>query len=164
MRECLKHWSFADLNLDSQVKQDEFFKPSADGCACAFESLSLKITSEITPLGITNYSPKDWDIIESLSPADFHKKCWENDKKVLIDVRNHYESRIGYFVEPVTGVKAIMPEVRRFSQFPLYVKTHLTELEGLDSPTNILTYCTGGIRCEKSVGWLRGCSLPLVTK
>lgn len=154
MQECLQHWTFADLNLDTKTKQDKFFKPSTDGCACAFDTLSVKIASEITPLGITNYTPKDWDIIESLSPADFHERCWEDGRKVLVDVRNHYESRIGYFVEPVSGEKAITPEVRRFSQFPMFVKNQLAELEELRTPTSILTYCTGGIRCEKSVRWM----------
>ena len=151
---CLQHWSFAGLDLDTQTKQDEFFKPSNDGCGCAFQTLSVKITAEITPLGVTNYTPKDWDVVKSLPPADFHAKCWDDGKKVLIDVRNHYESRIGYFIDPVSGGKAVMPEVRRFSQFPLYIKTHLQELEGLHRSKDILTYCTGGIRCEKSVRWM----------
>jgi predicted sulfurtransferase len=155
MRACVKHWSFAELELVAPAARDAFFKPTAGGCACAFQTLNIKITSEITPLGITNYTPKDWDVVKSLSPSEFHERCWQDNKKVLVDVRNHYESRIGYFVDPVSGEKAITPEVRRFSQFPLYVKTNMKELEELSTGVqSILTYCTGGIRCEKSVRWM----------
>ena len=153
-QECIQHWSFAGLNLDTPAKRDKFFKPSANGCACAFERLNVRITSEITPFGITNYTPKDWGIVQTLTPAEFHEKCWADSDNVLIDIRNHYESRIGHFINPKSGDKAIMPEVRRFSQFPLYVKTHLEDLQSLNRPTAILTYCTGGIRCEKSVRWM----------
>jgi predicted sulfurtransferase len=155
MRECSQHWSFDGLELDTDAERDAFFKPTPGGCACAFQMLNIRITSEITPLGVTNYSPKNWDVVKNLTPAEFHDKCWQDEKKVLLDVRNHYESRIGYFVNPISGEKAITPEVRRFSQFPLFVKTHLAELEELREETqSVLTYCTGGIRCEKSVRWM----------
>ena len=155
IEECVQHWSFAGLRLDTVEERNTFFKPSSDGCSCAFEKLSIKMASEITPLGITNYTPKEWGVVQSLTPAEFHEKCWERGEKRLVDVRNHYESRIGYFVDPVSGEKAIRPEVRRFSQFPQYVKTHFVkEIEELQRPANLLTYCTGGIRCEKSVRWM----------
>ncbi|KIW08174.1 uncharacterized protein PV09_01105 [Verruconis gallopava] len=158
VEECVKHWTFEGLDLDTREKRDEFFKPGPGGCACAFESANVRIAAEITPLGVTNYAPRNWDSVRSLSPAEFHEKCWSDDKKVLIDVRNHYESRIGYFVDPRTGDKAITPEVRRFSQFPRYVKTHMAELDGGAAKSgerrNIMTYCTGGIRCEKGVRWM----------
>ena len=73
----------------------------------------------------------------------------------MIDVRNHYESRIGYFVSKKGG-EAIKPPVRRFSQFPQWVKEHGGEIlgNGGEDEKPVLTYCTGGIRCEKGVRWM----------
>ncbi len=54
METCLNHWSFDGLNLDTEGESRLFFKPS-DGCACVFgpeESASMKVTAEITPMGV----------------------------------------------------------------------------------------------------------------
>ena len=157
---CISHWSFEGLHLDDSETQNAFFKPTSGGCACVFggSPASVRVTTEITPMGVTNYIPQNWDIIDSLEPADFHEECWKDEQKILVDVRNHYESRIGYFVDPVSGAKAITPEIRRFSQWPQYVKSHKKEFEnGASTPgqgRRIMTYCTGGIRCEKGVRWM----------
>jgi len=187
IKDCLSHWSFSGLecSLDTQEKRNAFFKPTP-GCACVFPGpASVRITEEITPMGVTNYSPENWSSVESLSPEEFHARLSEmgsngeggdRKDKVLVDVRNHYESRIGYFVDPVSGTPALRPEIRRFAQWPLYVKTHLGEFqpsskplpsttsggevefyekeEGEERQREILTYCTGGIRCEKGVRYL----------
>ncbi|KUJ18204.1 uncharacterized protein LY89DRAFT_706754 [Mollisia scopiformis] len=75
---------------------------------------------------------------------------------MLLDVRNHYESRIGYFVDPKTGEAALRPPIRRFSQWPQYVKKYMTGAEAQDEKggRQIMTYCTGGIRCEKGARWM----------
>lgn len=170
----MSHWSFAGLEkeLDTEEKRSVFFKPSP-GCACVFSNAlaSVRVCSEITPMGVTNYEPRDWDVVQSLSPADFHAKCWEaRGKKVLVDVRNYYESRIGYFVDPHTGEGGVRPDVRRFGQWPQFVKHNISALqsqidadlekrledddEGKEKGTQYLTYCTGGIRCEKGARFL----------
>jgi predicted sulfurtransferase len=118
MKECMSHWSFLGLGLDTEEKRYQFFKPTGGGCSCSFggSPASVRITMEITPMGVTNYIPEAWDAIESLEPAEFHERCWADENNVLIDVRNHYESRIGYFVNPKTGEGAVRPGIRRFSQ------------------------------------------------
>lgn len=158
MKQCSSHWSFSGLDLSTEDKRLLFFKPTIGGCACVFGGApaSVRVTAEITPMGVTNYAPTNWDIIESLEPAEFHERCWRDERKILVDVRNHYESRIGHFIDPRTGEKAITPAIRRFSQWPQYVKTHMAELAVNEGGANrqILTYCTGGIRCEKGVRFL----------
>lgn len=57
----------------------------------------------------------------------------------VIDMRNHYESRIGKFEG------AIVPDCDTFEE---EVPMVLEMLEGKEDE-NILLYCTGGIRCEK---------------
>jgi predicted sulfurtransferase len=106
-------------------------------------------------MGVEGYAPEDWSKVVALEPAAFHAKCHDERQSVLVDVRNHYESRIGYFVSPLTGEPALRPPIRRFSQWPQYVKGHLDELKGDMAGKQILTYCTGGIRCEKGVRWMQ---------
>lgn len=43
---------------------------------------------------------------------------------VLLDCRNHYESRIGCFQG------AIRPDIRKFSYFPDYVDSHVDTFKG----------------------------------
>ena len=182
MNACVEHWSFASLGLNNSSAEEgekekrryEFFKPTTGGCRCVFGpgEASVKITSEITPMGVEGYRPRDWDIVQSLKPEEFHEKCLRSKnedgegKIMLLDVRNHYESRIGYFVDPRTGEKALRPGIRRFSQFPMYVKkyfgSHRNESgngsvngeEKARGSREIMGYCTGGIRCEKSMRFL----------
>jgi UPF0176 protein len=61
-----------------------------------------------------------------------------------LDGRNYYEYDIGHF----RG--AIRPEVESSRDFPEWIRQNLSEFK--DRP--ILTYCTGGIRCEKLSGFL----------
>ncbi|RFU29782.1 hypothetical protein B7463_g6575, partial [Scytalidium lignicola] len=158
---CLSHWSFAGLELQTEKQQKAFFKPSEGACACAFGGApaNVQIKSEITPMGVTDYLPASWDKVEALPPAVFHERC-KAQSSLLLDVRNYYESRIGYFIDPKTGEPAVRPPIRRFSQFPQFVKRGLFDSlapktgEGQEG-RQILTYCTGGIRCEKGVRWMQ---------
>ncbi|KAE8452860.1 hypothetical protein EG329_013132 [Mollisiaceae sp. DMI_Dod_QoI] len=159
MKECCLHWSFSGLDLSSAEKRNAFFKPTLGGCACAFGGApaNIRITTEITPMGVTNYIPEKWDEIDSLSPAEFHERCHSHSRTMLVDVRNHYESRIGYFIDPKTGEAALRPPIRRFSQWPQYVKKYMTgsQAECEAGGRQIMTYCTGGIRCEKGARWMQ---------
>ncbi|KAF7927212.1 hypothetical protein BELL_0379g00140 [Botrytis elliptica] len=166
---CISHWSFAglDLSLDNEKGIKEFFKPTK-GCACVFVDLNTRIADEITPLGITNYEPKNWNAVSYLSPAEFHDMVTttadEEGERILLDIRNHYESRIGYFEAPEeSGIQTVKPQVRRFSQFPAFVKKHIdftsrsspeSEKEHVSVGKTIFSYCTGGIRCEKATRWI----------
>ena len=62
----------------------------------------------------------------------------------MIDARNDYEWEVGRFEG------AMLPPVASFRDMPKWVRDHRDELEG----KKILTYCTGGIRCEKFSGFL----------
>lgn len=152
MKECCDHWSFSGLDVNTNDAKEKFFKPS-DGCACVFNNIaSVRVTAEITPMGIEGYLPHKWDNIEALSPAEFHQRCHE-DSTILLDARNHYESKIGYFIDPRTGEPAIRPPIRRFSQWPHYILQHGKDVA--NERKQIMTYCTGGIRCEKAARWMQ---------
>jgi UPF0176 protein len=78
-----------------------------------------------------------------LKPKDFYEKLQQEDV-IVIDGRNYYEYDIGHF----RG--AIRPEVESSRDFPEWIRENLSQYK--DRP--ILTYCTGGIRCEKLSGFL----------
>jgi UPF0176 protein len=71
---------------------------------------------------------------------------------VLLDTRNGFEVDHGSF----TG--ALDWRLRRFSDFPAALAAHRGELEG----KTVLSFCTGGIRCEKAALHMRGAGLDCV--
>ena len=80
---------------------------------------------------------------KKISPKEF-KELIETDKDlVILDVRNDYETKIGRFKGATTL------DIDDFRQFPEKV----TELNHLKNK-KIVTYCTGGIRCEKASAFL----------
>ena len=98
------------------------------------EIVSLKLEDDVDPNAITgNY----------LSPKEFYDAMKREDT-VVLDARNTYEYDIGHF----RG--AIRPDVENFRDLPDWVRENKEMFQG----KKILTYCTGGIRCEKFSGWL----------
>ncbi|KAI8993149.1 Rhodanese-like domain-containing protein [Pilobolus umbonatus] len=138
------------LLTDKQSPRYKFFKPS-HGCIHVFSELSIKVVDEICPLGqsavVLDELSKTNHRQGKLSPEDFHRElCKRKDEgALLLDTRNYYESKIGHFEG------AIKPAIRKFSQFPDYIERNKEVLQG----KKILTYCTGGIRCEKATAYMR---------
>ena len=64
---------------------------------------------------------------------------------VLLDTRNAFEVDYGSF----SG--ALDWRIERFTQFPDAVSAHRADLQG----KTVVSYCTGGIRCEKAALYLR---------
>lgn len=99
------------------------------------ELVNLSLEDDVNPHEITG---------EYLEPADFYEQMQREDT-VVLDVRNTYEYDVGHF----RG--AIRPEVETFRDTPDWVRNNRELFEG----KKVLTYCTGGIRCEKFSGWLK---------
>lgn len=106
-----------------------------------FSGFKVKIRNEIVTLGVPELTPSEADDRTKLSPEEWNQWLKSNKKFHLIDARNHYEFKIGSFKG------AIDPEIDQFTEFPEAVENHLKIPK--DEP--ILTFCTGGIRCEKGV-------------
>lgn len=64
---------------------------------------------------------------------------------VTLDTRNAFE------VDHGTFEGAIDWRIHKFSEFPQAVQAHRAELEG----KTVVSFCTGGIRCEKAAIYLR---------
>ncbi len=116
--------------------------PSADH---VFPKLSIKVREEIVTLGLgaKDFSPNETSGTR-LSPTEWHS-AMQDENAVLIDGRNNYESDLGRF----RG--ALCPDIDNFRDFPQWVEENREQLEG----KKLLTYCTGGIRCEKLSGFLK---------
>ncbi|MGB7460562.1 MAG: rhodanese-related sulfurtransferase, partial [Carnobacterium jeotgali] len=67
-----------------------------------------------------------------------------DENTIVIDARNDYEYDLGHF----RG--AVRPEIRTFRELPQWIRDNKEQF--MDK--RVVTYCTGGIRCEKFSGWL----------
>lgn len=99
------------------------------------ELVTLRLEDDVNPLELTG---------KYLEPKEFYEKMQEEDT-IVIDARNDYEYDLGHFQG------AIKPEIKSFRELPDWIKENKEMLEG----KKILTYCTGGVRCEKFSGWLK---------
>ncbi|MEQ9364533.1 MAG: rhodanese-like domain-containing protein [Leptospirales bacterium] len=106
-----------------------------------FQRMLLKVKPEIVSTGWQADLDKNADSF--VSPEEFHRLAGDPDV-VLVDTRNLYETRVGSFRD------AVLLPLEGFRQLPDY----LPELERYKDK-KIITYCTGGIRCEKAVPMLK---------
>ena len=78
--------------------------------------------------------------------ADEFNALTDDPDTILIDMRNHYETEVGYFKGAIT------PDVDTFRESLPIIKEEV--LKG-NEDKNIVMYCTGGIRCEKASAWFK---------
>lgn len=109
-----------------------------------FKKLKLKIKNElvnfsleddVNPLEITG---------QYLEPSEFYERL-QDPQTVVIDARNTYEYDLGHFKG------AIRPDIETFRELPQWIREHKDQFKD----KKIITYCTGGVRCEKFSGWLK---------
>lgn len=69
------------------------------------------------------------------------KGCDDNGKPVvMVDTRNAFEVDVGTFSNTVDY------RIEKFSEFPEIIEKHKDDFSG----KTVVTFCTGGIRCEKA--------------
>ena len=98
------------------------------------ELVNLSLEDDINPNELTG---------RYLSPKEFFEGL-QDENTIVLDARNDYEYDLGHF----RG--SIKPDIKNFRELPQWVRDNRDMFEG----KKILTYCTGGIRCEKFSGWL----------
>lgn len=128
-----------DLHADPRFSHTEFkIEPYPEH---AFQKLNVRVKDEIVHSGLKHIDPtvKTGRYVE---PEEFRKMKDEEDV-VVVDVRSNYENNIGRFKN------AIAFDIENFRDFPEKVK----ELEKFKDK-KIITYCTGGIKCEKASAYL----------
>lgn len=123
--------------------KDIVFKWS-DGSTDDFPRLSVKVRPEIVTFGAPGKVKVDEKGVvgggKRLKPEQVHKLVEERgDEVVFFDGRNAYEAAVGKFKD------AVVADVRHTRDFPAELrKPKYDKLK--DKP--VVTYCTGGIRCE----------------
>lgn len=128
------------MHRDSRFANMEFKIDASD--EHVFKRLSAKARKEIVTFGLDRIDPTQLTG-KYLEPSEFYNAL-QDPEAVIIDARNDYEYDLGHFQ------RAIRPDVETFKEFPDWVRQNLSRLKN----KKILTYCTGGIRCEKFSGFL----------
>jgi UPF0176 protein len=121
---------------DMEFKQDDYYQH-------AFRKMFVRVKPEIVSLKLENDIRPTEVTGKRLSPKEFYRQLRQDDV-IVIDGRNDYEYEIGHFRN------AIRPNVEAFREFPEWIRENLSEYKD----KKVLTYCTGGIRCEKLSGFL----------
>ena len=134
--------AYMDLLKSDERFADIVFKiDEADGHA--FKKMHVRARQEIVNLSLEEDINPNELTGKRLSPEEWFKQMQEEDT-IIIDARNDYEFDLGHF----RG--AVRPDIENFRDLPEWIRDNKEQFEG----KKILTYCTGGIRCEKFSGWL----------
>jgi len=136
-KDCEKY--MATLIADPRFKNIDFkIEPFQKH---AFQKLNVRLKEEIVNSGLLQIDSNQ-QTGEYLEPADF-KKMKDQDDVVLLDVRSNYEHHLGKFKTAVTL------DLENFREFG----NKVDELVGYKDK-QVITYCTGGVKCEKASAFL----------
>ncbi len=107
--------------------------------APSFLKLKIKVRDKIVADGLND---ETFDVTKRgrhLTAPEVNELL-DREETIVVDMRNHYESEVGYFEG------AIRPDITNFRDLLPVVEELLEDQK--DKP--IVMYCTGGIRCEKA--------------
>jgi UPF0176 protein len=105
----------------------------------SFYKLKIKVRDKIVADGLNDESFDVTKRGKHLTAKEVNELL-AHEETIVVDMRNHYESEVGYFKG------AIRPDVETFREALPLVEDLLAE----DKDKPIVMYCTGGIRCEKA--------------
>jgi len=105
----------------------------------SFFKLKIKVRPKIVADGLDDSSFDPSKRGKHLKAAEYNALT-DKPETIVVDMRNHYESEVGYFEG------AIRPDVETFREALPLVEKMLEDKK--NQP--IVMYCTGGIRCEKA--------------
>lgn len=130
------------LHADPRFSDMTFKIDEADGHA--FKKMHVRYRPEIVSLNLGDEDVNPNKLTgKHLKPTEFKEALLDEDT-IVLDARNDYEYDLGHF----RG--AIRPDIGAFRDLPDWIKENKEEF--MDK--KIVTYCTGGVRCEKLTGWL----------
>jgi UPF0176 protein len=109
-----------------------------------FNRMLVRIKKEIIAFGVPGIDPSKYSS-PRVTPRELKRWLDEGRDIKLVDTRNDYEYAIGTFDN------AIRLELEEFRDFPRAVAEQLPE--SMKKQT-VVTFCTGGIRCEKAAPFM----------
>ena len=131
----------------SKLNEDERFKGmrfhELYGQKMPYRKMTVKTKTELVPIEDNTLRVGDYDH-QYLPPAELKRWLDEDKDFVLLDLRNDFEYELGTFD------KAEHLNLRRFRK----LQTKDKEISDLPKDKPIVTFCTGGIRCEKAGPYL----------
>jgi UPF0176 protein len=107
----------------------------------AFNKMHIRVKNEIVHSDLYGTSLQNGG--KRLSPEELLNFYKKKRDFVIVDVRNRYESFIGKFKNAIT------PQIENFREW----RKAAEQLKNYKNKT-VVTYCTGGIRCEKASAFL----------
>jgi UPF0176 protein len=108
-----------------------------------YTRMLVRIKNEIVTMGRLEVQPLEQaETAPHLSVEEFEQWMDEGKEMIILDTRNDYEIALGKFEG------AIDFDIKSFRDFPEAVE-NMAKDSSLKDKT-IVTYCTGGIRCEKA--------------
>ena len=108
-----------------------------------FSRMLVKIKNETIAFGVDQVIPHK-KTAPYVSPEQLQQWYENNKEMVVLDTRNDYEIALGSFDN------AIDLNIKSFRDFPEAVKNLPQTIK--DKP--VVTFCTGGIRCEKAAEYM----------
>lgn len=120
---------------DTDFKED--FHPEH-----TFKKLNVRHKPEIVHSSLSHINPRK-RTGAYVEPEQFREMIKNEEDIVILDVRSNYEHELGRFKNAVTL------DIENFRDFP----DKINELEQYKGK-KIVTYCTGGIKCEKASAFL----------
>ncbi|MDQ1088970.1 MULTISPECIES: rhodanese-related sulfurtransferase [unclassified Siphonobacter] len=138
VEDCQKYMDW--LHADPRFQAIQFKIESHD--QHAFHKLHVRVKEEIVNSDLPVDPLKETGI--HLEPNEF-KELLNDPDVVLVDMRSNYEHNVGKFKGAITF------DMENLRELP----DHVAEIEHLKgSGKKIITYCTGGIKCEKASAYL----------
>jgi UPF0176 protein len=135
--DCEKYMAY--IQADPRFAKTEFKIDTHE--THAFAKIHVRYKPEIVHSSLRHLDP-NVKTGKHLEPEEF-KQLKDQEDVVILDVRSNYEHELGRFKNAITL------DIDNFRDFPEKVK----ELEHLKNK-KVLTYCTGGIKCEKASAYL----------
>ncbi len=115
-----------------------------------FARLKAKVKPEIISFRRDDGQPLDYPRAPSVAPATLQR--WlrqghddDGRRVVMLDTRNAQEFEHGTFAGALT-----LP-IARFTDLPQALEPHRADL----ADATVVSFCTGGIRCEKAALWMQ---------
>lgn len=121
--------------------EDIWFKED-DAVEHAFRKMHVRLKNQIVNGEMFSVSLANGG--KRLLPEELLSFYKEGKDFVIVDARNWYESKIGKFKNAVT------PPMKNFREWKKVADEDLAEFKD----KTVVTYCTGGIRCEKASAYL----------
>ena len=108
----------------------------------AFKKMHVRLKNEIVHGDLEEVSTEHGG--KRITPEELLQFYKDEKDFIIVDARNWYESKIGKFKN------AIVPQMKNFRDWKKVVDEDLNEFKD----KTVVTYCTGGIRCEKASAYM----------